>query len=56
MIYLGIDPGQTGAMARIVEGESDVWDFDTGDPLWIIQSIAYGTDPVVAVLEKVSAQ
>lgn len=53
MIYIGIDPGQTGAIA-IIDGPHTVWvyDFDDGMALSFLKTIKVDCK---AVLEKVSS-
>jgi len=56
MIYIGIDPGQTGAMATITDnGGVAVYDFQDGDTIiWFQAHIfnAYERGNCVAVVEK----
>lgn len=54
-IFIGIDPGQTGAIAIIyAPGDMAVYDFDDGDVLSELATISQS--PCKAVLEKVSAR
>lgn len=55
-IYIGIDPGQTGAMAIIdptAGGYHRVWDFDDLDGLSWLKTAVIGEISFKAVLEKV---
>jgi crossover junction endodeoxyribonuclease RuvC len=63
VIYIGIDPGQTGAIAFLSDRESTlsnkVFDFEDGNALaWLKtvgREITHGSMRAKAVLEKVSA-
>lgn len=52
-IYIGIDPGQTGAMAIIGDGLEEIYDFDDGDSMTNLRLVS--ADQVKAVIEKVAA-
>jgi crossover junction endodeoxyribonuclease RuvC len=53
-IYIGIDPGASGAVAFIGIDEINVFDFDEGDALGFLKFIRQG-HTCKAVIEKVSA-
>jgi len=53
MIYMGIDPGQTGALA-VIEGQNiKVWDYQDGEALLYLQSLCQ--PEIYACLEAVHA-
>ncbi len=54
-VFIGIDPGQTGAIAFIIAGEARVFDFDDGEALLSLKKLWLNEDPVKAVIEKVSS-
>lgn len=55
MLWIGIDPGKSGAMATINEyGEIDAAPFDLQTYIWILQQSLQG-DGMKAVVEKVGA-
>lgn len=53
MIFIGIDPGQTGAIAILGNGFEEVFDFEDGDGLLHLRISV--TENPKAVIEKVSA-
>jgi hypothetical protein len=54
MIFIGIDPGVTGAMAIIYEeeGDYDVFDFDRDTTLIVLNELLDNAEDAVAVVEK----
>lgn len=56
-IYLGIDPGNSGAFALLFPGKEEVYDFEDGDTLNYLQmlSAAPRIQPVEALMERVGA-
>jgi crossover junction endodeoxyribonuclease RuvC len=54
-VYIGIDPGQTGAIAFIIAGTARVYDFDDGDALSFLKKLWLADEPTKAVIEKVGS-
>jgi len=52
-IYIGIDPGVTGAMATISSNGVSVFDFDDGETLERLRIVGSLPEKTVAVIEKV---
>ena len=53
-VFIGVDPGQTGAIAFIGVDEINVFDFEEGDALEYLKYIRQG-NTCKAVIEKVSS-